>query len=161
MKHLFIEIVGQDIEPILGNWFDSPNYKKSGEDAVLSARPGVLYKIVNRGKTPAIIREVSQEIDHQTVLMPEPRYFPQAIGFNPIIEAEGKTTDIECNLPRWLTTGEADAIFSGRSSIWFIGRVIFDDVLGGKGRELRFLWRYTGDGKGFRPDYQKAYNKRT
>jgi hypothetical protein len=58
-----------------------------------------------------------------------------------------------------MTHEQASTIAKGECSLWFIGRVVYEDVVTSSEHIDPFLYRYAGNG--FDADYRPAYNKRT
>jgi hypothetical protein len=116
----------------------------------------ISYSFKNYGKTPAIIRESSHFLIKALKPPDEPTYFPVDIIESEIaISYDKSTRDRSCVLDpsSRINQQEAIAVFQSRTTLWFYGQVIYDDVLGGQGHEHRFLWKYNGASHGFRPCY--------
>ena len=116
----------------------------------------VSYFLKNYGKTPAIIRETSHFLINAAKPPDEPTYFPVDIVEGEFaISTDKSTKERTCFLDPSCRIGQREAIniFKGETSLWFYGRVLYDDVLGGKEHEHCWLWRYNGNTKGFRPCY--------
>jgi hypothetical protein len=161
--HVFIEIVSQDIERRLNNWAASSDAGSLGDDAHLSGttRFFVEYRFRNHGKTPAVLWAVADEICHLSELPEEPRYFPRNLPVGRVIAAGQASEPITCFYDPQISVREARSITAGNSAMWFMGHVIYNDVVTGAEHTEPFLWSYTGDGLGFRADYRPAYNQRT
>lgn len=159
---LFILMDYSNVEQKIRDWIGSCSVGDDGSH--LAGSFHVSYWIKNFGKTPAVIKEISHEISFMTDLMPEPYYIAipsSALPSRYVIEAGGHTDPIACQSTANWPIGVVRGVANRECSIWFIGRVVYDDVMGGKNHETGFVWRYRSDGQGFRRDYSDAYNKRT
>jgi hypothetical protein len=129
-------------------------------DGAISTKGTVTYRIKNYGKTPAVIKEISHFLTCDTALPSDATYTPSdIIQRSPMLSAGNATEEIVCQFGNLLKKRDTDEVLRGQKSIWFYGRVIYDDIFGVE-HEHRFVWRYHGGTKGFRPDYQETiYNK--
>jgi hypothetical protein len=103
----------------------------------------VRFRFINHGKTPAIIKEVSASLDHLTT-MNEPSYVPPIpiltdivvpsgyqLGANHTVTGPDKPyIEYVANNGIPLSYALAIAVKEGRSTLWFCGRIIYDDVFG-------------------------------
>jgi hypothetical protein len=120
----------------------------------------VQYTFKNYGRTPAILKEISQELAHWNRLPEELKYFAvPAMPKELAIGAGSSTESLQCTLALPLTVEAATSISRGDSYLWFYGHVVYEDAFG-REREHRFLYRYR-IGPGFQPYYFKDYNKST
>ena len=120
------------------------------------------YRFKNYGKTPAIVKEISASVVCAPTLPDNPNYVPVDIILRSQAISPGNDTDeFQCTSIEHFKKRETDAVLRGQNSIWFYGRVVYDDIFGNE-HEHRWLWRYHGGTKGFRPDFDSdTYNKNT
>jgi len=123
-------------------------------------RVSVRYVFKNYGKSPAILKEISHDLQHWNDLPDELRYFPiPEMPKERAVMAGGSTESFQCIVMAPLTAGAATSIRTGDSFLWLYGHVVYDDAFG-REREHRFLYRYR-IGHGFQPYDYKNYNKNT
>jgi hypothetical protein len=120
----------------------------------------VQYVLKNYGRTPAVLKEISHELQHVARLPDAPKYVPiPAMPKEVAIVAGASSENLQCNLAVPLTVEAATSIRTGDSHLWLYGRVVYDDAFG-REREHRFLYRYR-IGPGFQPYRQGDWNKST
>jgi hypothetical protein len=120
----------------------------------------VQYALKNYGKTPAVLKEISHELQHVARLPDEPKYVPiPAMPKEVAIVAGASTENLQVNLAVPLTVEAVASIRTGDSYLWLFGRVVYDDAFG-REREHRFLYRYR-IGPGFQPYRHGDWNKST
>jgi hypothetical protein len=91
----------------------------------------VTYVFKNYGKTPAIIKEISHHVIIAGKLPDEPAY----VQIDPmpnelVIPADAESEVIKCRMKRVFYAAEASALLKNRASIYFFGRIVYDDVAG-------------------------------
>jgi hypothetical protein len=129
-------------------------------EIAVGERASVQYILKNYGKTPAVLKEISHELQHWNHPPDQPRYFPvRTMPKERAVIAGGSTEPLQCILVAPLTAEAATTIRTADSFLWLFGRVIYDDAFG-REREHRFLYRYR-IGYGFQPYSYKDYNKST
>jgi hypothetical protein len=122
----------------------------------------ILIKLVckNYGKSMAIIREISRELEHRKSPPASLRYVPMPnLPRERAVLAGATSEPVECIMAAPLTAAEITSVRAGDSFLWLCGRVLYDDAFG-REREHRFLYRYRV-GYGFQPYYYKDYHKNT
>jgi len=145
-----------NITHILGERHDAPG---SGE-VPTGERALVQYVLKNYGKTPAVLKEISHDLQHWSNPPDELRYLPiRTMPKERAVVAGGSSEPLQCILVAPLTDAAAATIRTGDSFLWLYGRVVYDDAFG-REREHRFLYRYRM-GYGFQPHYYKDYNTTT
>jgi hypothetical protein len=118
--------------------------EKDGD--TLDASVGLYYGLKNYGKTPAIIREISQHLVLAPELTKEREYSPKDPLPIEQLLGPGEQTPrgtLVCSLDRKVTVGEAKEILALKNALWFYGYVAYDDTFG-FWRELRYVFRYDG-----------------
>jgi hypothetical protein len=129
-------------------------------EIAVGERASVQYILKNYGKTPAVLKEISHELQHWNHPPDQLRYFPvRTMPKERAVVAGGSTEPLQCILVAPLTAEGATTIRTSDSFLWLFGRVIYDDAFG-REREHRFLYRYR-IGYGFQPYSYKDYNKST
>jgi len=114
----------------------------------------------NYGKTPAVLKEISHDLQHWSNPPDELRYLPiRTMPKERAVVAGASSEPLQCILVAPLTEASAATIRTGDSFLWLYGRVVYDDAFG-REREHRFLYRYRM-GYGFQPYYYKDYNTTT
>ena len=147
-----------NITHILGE-IGKSDHAGSGEIAV-GERASVQYVLKNYGKTPAVLKEISHDLQHWDHPPDELRYLPiRIMPKERAVVAGGSSEPLQCILAAPLTAAAAATIRTGDSFLWLYGRVVYDDAFG-REREHRFLYRYRV-GYGFQPYYYKDYNTTT
>jgi hypothetical protein len=133
----------------------------SSEEATApKERVFVQYALKNYGRTPAVLKEISHELQHWSRLPEELKYFPiPAMPKEVAVVAGASSESLQCTLTVPLTVEAATSIRRGDSYLWFYGRVVYEDAFA-REREHRFLHRYR-IGPGFQPYHYKDYNKST
>jgi hypothetical protein len=129
---------------------------RADADSKASTDLKVSYFFENYGRTPAIIKESSHYLIHKAALPDEWHYVPiDTVETEPALRANDATNARDCPLDPLVpfTKHDVSEIVRGQRSLWFFGRVVYDDLIGGKDHEHRFLWRYNGGSHGFRPCY--------
>jgi len=120
----------------------------------------VQYVLKNYGRTPAVLKEISHDLQRWTSLPEKLHYLPiPAMPKEPAIVAGASSEPLQCTLAVPLTVEAATSIRTGDSFLWLYGRVLYEDAFG-REREHRFLYRYR-IGPGFQPYYYQDYNKST
>jgi hypothetical protein len=120
----------------------------------------VQYALKNYGRTPAVLKEISHELQHWSRLPEELKYFPiPAMPKEVAVVAGASSESLQCTLAVPLTAEAATSIGRSDSYLWFYGRVVYEDAFA-REREHRFLYRYR-IGPGFQPYHYKDYNKST
>ena len=120
----------------------------------------VKFVCKNYGKSAAILREISHDLQHWGSLPTHLRYSPTPnMPKERALVGGGSSEPIECTMALPLTAAAATGIRAGESFLWAFGRVLYDDAFG-REREHRFLCRYRV-GYGFQPYDYKDYNKNT
>jgi hypothetical protein len=120
----------------------------------------VQYVLKNYGRTPAVLKEISHELQRWSDLPEKLHYLPiPAMPKELAIVAGASSEPLQCTLVVPLTVEAATSIRTGDSFLWLYGRVLYEDAFG-REREHRFLYRYR-IGPGFQPYYYKDYNKST
>jgi hypothetical protein len=120
----------------------------------------VQYALKNYGRTPAVLKEISHDLQRWTSLPEKLHYLPiPAMPKELAIVAGASSEPLQCTLAMPLTVEAATSIRTGDSFLWLYGRVLYEDAFG-REREHRFLYRYR-IGPGFQPYYYKDYNKST
>ena len=116
------------------------------DSTTLESSVGLFYGLKNYGKTPAIIRELGQQL----VLAPEIAKEREHNPKNPLpieqILGPGEQTPrgtLVCSLDRKITVGEAKEILGLKNTLWFYGYIAYEDTFG-FGRELRYIFHYDG-----------------
>ena len=110
------------------------------------ASVGLYYGLKNYGKTPAIIREISQQLVLAPELAKGREYSPKnPLPIEPTLGPAEQTPrgTLVCSLDRKITVGEAKEIIALKNTLWFYGYVAYDDTFG-FWRELRYIFRYDG-----------------
>jgi hypothetical protein len=131
----------------------------SGDEAP-KERVFVQYVLKNYGRTPAVLKEISHELQHWRSLPEELKYFPiPAMPKEVAVVAGASSESLQCTLSVPLTVEAATSIRRSDSYLWFYGRVVYEDAFA-REREHRFLYRYR-IGPGFQPYHYKDYNKST
>jgi hypothetical protein len=118
--------------------------EKDGD--TLDGSVGLYYGLKNYGKTPAIIREISQHLVLMPELAKEREYSPKDPLPIEQLLGPGEQTPrgtLVCSLDRKVTVGEAKEILALKNALWFYGYVAYDDTFG-FWRELRYVFRYDG-----------------
>jgi hypothetical protein len=118
--------------------------EKDGD--ALDSSVGLYYGLKNYGKTPAIIKEISQQLVLAPQLAKEREYSPKTpLPIEPTLGPGEQTPrgTLVCSLDRKITVGEAKEILTLKNALWFYGYVAYDDTFG-FGRELRYIFRYDG-----------------
>jgi hypothetical protein len=155
---LHIIVNSQNLQALIGNLV-------AGSHNEAEIRPGQLivkYCFKNYGRTPARIRQMTIEMDHLSQPPQQIRYLPSGI-YEPLehfLSEDKTTTPTECHLRGSIDLASAQSIRAGQSSIFFYGRVLYDDIFGVE-HEHRFFWRYSGPMDLFAPFYFRDYNKNT
>jgi hypothetical protein len=146
------------IIPELEFWDPRPHSSGVGQ---YSSRIGVKFKIVNHGKTPAVV----ESIDARLRVLPEAPDNRIHVNANiepgeTILEAGQRGDPLlsprNCNV----SEAEADAIERNQSAIWFYGSVYYWDIFG-KDHWTRFRWSYSAVLEVFTPRGEAPYNERT
>jgi hypothetical protein len=120
----------------------------------------VQYALKNYGRTPAVLKEISHELQRWSSLPEKLHYLPiPAMPKELAIVAGASTEALQCTLVTPLTVEAATSIRTGDSFLWLFGHVVYEDAFG-REREHRFLYRYR-IGPGFQPYPYKDYNKST
>ena len=132
------------------------------DEGIVNVNAKVIYRYKNYGRTPGVIKEISHHLLIANILPTKPTYSALDTIFRSNMISPGNDTEqFECKLvdhPKMKTTNE---IVRGQNSIWFYGRIIYNDIFGGE-HEHRFCWYYHGGSYGFRPYYKNSeYNKNT
>jgi len=118
----------------------------------------VQYVLKNYGRTPAVLKEISHDLQRWTSLPEKLHYLPiPAMPKELAIVAGASSEPLQCTLVVPLTVEAATSIRTGDSFLWLYGRILYEDAFG-REREHRFLYRYR-IGPGFQPYYYKDYNK--
>jgi hypothetical protein len=118
--------------------------EKDGD--TLDGSVGLYYGLKNYGKTPAIIKEISQHLVVAPQLAKEREYSPKdPLPIEQLLGPAEQTPrgTLVCSLDRKVTVGEAKEILTLRNALWFYGYVAYDDTFG-FARELRYVFRYDG-----------------
>jgi hypothetical protein len=132
----------------------------SDEATTPKERVFVQYSLKNYGRTPAVLKEISHELQHWSRLPEELKYFPiPAMPKEVAVVAGASSESLQCTLAVPLTVEAATSIRRSDSYLWLYGRVVYEDAFA-RERELRFLYRYR-IGPGFQPYHHKDYNKST
>jgi hypothetical protein len=132
----------------------------SDEATTPKERVFVQYVLKNYGRTPAVLKEISHELQHWRSLPEELKYFPiPAMPKEVAVVAGASSESLQCTLAVPLTVEAATSIRRSDSYLWFYGRVVYEDAFA-REREHRFLYRYR-IGPGFQPYHYKDYNKST
>jgi hypothetical protein len=109
-----------------------------------SAHVRIMYRTVNHGKTPAIIKSITSTIYHLENLPKHIRHANTEVPTADVVRA-GDTYPMRENgwfiHDQGINIDAAISIKAGRSFVWICGRVLYDDVFG-RERETRFCWRY-------------------
>jgi hypothetical protein len=136
-------------------------YQPTSEQAEApKERVFVQYLLKNYGRTPAVLKEISHELQHWNRLPEELKYFPiPALPKELAIPAGANTESLQATLALPVTVEAARSISRGDSYLWLYGRAVYEDAFG-RQREHRFLYRYR-IGPGFQPYYYKDCNKTT
>jgi hypothetical protein len=120
----------------------------------------VQYVLKNYGRTPAVLKEISHDLQRWMSLPEKLHYLPiPAMPKELAIVAGASSEPLQCTLTVPLTVEAATSIRTGDSFLWLYGRVLYEDAFG-REREHRFLYRYR-IGPGFQPYYYEDYNKST
>ncbi len=118
----------------------------------------VSFVCKNYGKTPALIKAISREMQHRKELPSHLRYTPiPNLPKERTVVAGAMSEPILCGLIAPVTAGEASSIRAGESFLWLWGHVVYDDAFG-REHEHRFLTRYRV-GYGFQPYQYEDYNR--
>lgn len=155
--HLFVRVTSQSVQQqITGASMRGPEW----DGGHLSPPLHVSYVIKNFGKTPAILREISHDLDVFSELPAVPSYSaPIGLPYQRVLGFGDETPPIDCDCRSIVTVDQAREIAMGKSSVWLVGRVVYEDIITGQTHTEPFLYRYAGDG--FEADYRPAYNQRT
>ena len=156
--NLRIIIKSQNIEQSI-RWILSDPTLNLGAGAGLS----INYAFKNYGRTPAFIKEITGEIVRSGEgLPPRPRYAPSGLyaPFEGALAADESTNGISAGQDALLTADDVKAVDEGHRSIWFYGRVVYDDVFRTQ-HEYRFLYRCIGPWNFFGPHHDKEYEQYT
>ncbi len=142
----------------------------------LAASFQISFWFVNYGKTPAIIKDLSFSLTHQTI-MNEPTYFEKMPILRDVVIPSGyRMTALNAIEPPsgeispYVSTDRipirhaiAVEIANNRSSVWFYGRITYDDVFGVE-HVTPWWMRYSptyGSLGVWRVSGEPEYNKRT
>jgi hypothetical protein len=121
--------------------------------------PSLGYYFVNIGRTPAVIKELSNHLVF-AALSPEPDLTWYAIREQaveqPVILPGKESSIFGCLTQGTMTLGKCVEFHKRRAGFWFYGYVKFDDVFG---REHEWRWRffYRRGFDGFRLDYFREF----
>jgi hypothetical protein len=116
------------------------------DNDTLDGSVGLYYGLKNYGKTPAIIREISQQLVLAPELAKEREYRPKdPLPIEQLLGPAEQTPrgTLVCSLDRKVTVGEAKEVLALKNALWFYGYVAYDDTFG-FWRELRYVFRYDG-----------------
>jgi hypothetical protein len=162
---IFIKIEGENlvsrIREIVENRADSRSIHVGNPLAVH-------YRLVNHGKTPAIIHSVFAMIR----VKPWPDSEPQFLGlYWPVEQRNGAVIpgNTEADRPEYCRHVEIFDLYDAEkvvsigedppeNAVWFFGEIVYSDVFENKWHH-RFLWCYDGYTGVFQPDDYKHYNK--
>jgi hypothetical protein len=118
----------------------------SNADDYRTAALRIRYTFKNHGRSPALVKDASHHLIHAETL-PEDRdryYAPLVpLPLDLIIDSNKESRPLTVQLESAITVADAKSIARGDSSLWFYGYVSYDDTFGW-GRELRFVWQYSG-----------------
>ena len=138
-------IIEQDTADSIRSAAKHANSTEKDGDA-LDSSVGLYYGLKNYGKTPAIIKEISQQLVLAPELAKGREYSPKnPLPIEPTLGPAEQTSrgTLVCSLDRKITVGEAKEILTLKNALWFYGYVAYDDTFG-FGRELRYIFRYDG-----------------
>src|SRR5262249_3286759 len=91
----------------------------------------VQYVLKNYGKTPAVLKEISHDLQHWNHPPDELRYLPiRTMPKERAIVAGGSSEPLQCILVASLNEAAAATIRTGDTFLWLYGRVVYDDAFG-------------------------------
>jgi hypothetical protein len=133
------------------------NTKERIAEILERGRVELSISFTNHGKTPAIVKDISYEIIHRDRLM-EPSYANQ-LTQERIIRCFETIGSFEVALAE-LDGRTIENIREGESSIFFYGRLVYDDVFGVE-HVTSFCWRYHGPSDTLETYGAEEWNQRT
>jgi hypothetical protein len=138
--HLITEIKASTVAKILEDnivYVGSPDKFENEVDS-----PSLGYHFINIGRTPAIIKELSNHLVFKP-FSPDPDltwYSIREQGIERPVVLPGKESSIfACLMLDTMTLGKCVEFQKRKAGFWFYGYVIFDDVFG---REHQWRWRF-------------------
>jgi hypothetical protein len=130
-----------------------------GPDAKASLPFTVEYAFKNYGKTPAIIKEVNRDIILQVNFSPASLFIPVDLPTTERVLGSGDQTEpLKCMRTN-LIVRELRDVIRAHSSLWFYGRITYDDIFG-IGHEYCVIYRYNGSHH-WRRVHDPKYSKNT
>jgi hypothetical protein len=124
----------------------------------IAQRLSVQFTLKNFGKTPAVLKEFSHHLRHDTEEWPKlAEYTPDLTTKMPVVlGANDSLPDkIVSFASPTVTAAEHKSAFIGDTAIWFYGYAIYDDVFG-REIEYRFRWKFSDIGP-LRFDFHKEF----
>lgn len=155
--HFFVRVHAQSVQDLISQ---AAMVEAEHDGADIEPKVSVTYKIRNFGKTPGILREITHRLVPLIDLPDEPFYSdPAGLPYETVLVEGAETPQIDCTADECLSVRQAKDIQAGKCSMWFIGRIVYEDIVTSALHIEPYLYRYSG--AGFDPDYREAYNKRS
>jgi hypothetical protein len=142
-SYLFIVVNEETIRKPLLDAYTLAN--STNQDSIIITPLDVEFSFENQGRTPAVIREISASLYHGGELPPVPTAYIAALELLPTnryVAPNGATEPKEVTVQTPISYQAATSIARGDSFIWFIGRVLYDDIFGST-HEHAFVWRFS------------------
>jgi hypothetical protein len=120
-------------------------------------QPFVTFNIINYGKTPAILHEISANLKISTILplrQDLSKIMPQA---SIVISTGHNTSEVTCEVDNWDANAHRTTIANGHEHFWLVGEIKYDDIFGNV-TVSGFCFRYHVATKSFHEDGGDAYN---
>jgi hypothetical protein len=127
--YLFVKIKTETLSKIVathGRW-DKSESMWSGDIET----PGLGYFFHNYGRTPALLKEISDQIIVAPSFPQPSEYVTRSKMPEELVIAPGKSSDIfACLMGQTFTVGDAVRFQKRQNAVWFYGYLKFDDAFG-------------------------------
>jgi hypothetical protein len=119
--------------------------------------PSVAYSMKNFGRTPALLKEISNQLIIAPIFpQPASHTIREQMPEDLIVSPGEPSSTLVCSMEETFTVGDAVKFQQRETIFWFYGYFKFDDAFG-RERQLDFRFRYArGDG-GFRLVYSREF----
>lgn len=118
---------------------------ESAENFVSAAVPRVDFTFKNYGRTPAILRCVNATIELGPEAPSEKATYPLvALPAEHVVLPGELTSEMHAGMSAFkvhINIDEYNAVTKGEMFLWFVGRVLFEDLRGTRS-DLHFCWKY-------------------